>query len=156
MRIATYLFAILFATLALTSTIVLAEEKVYRWVDENGVVHFDSRPNSKAGAELVKLRKNPVPAAPVPEQPSPYAKDDEPSYAQQLRDERVKARKESAQKRSEIEPKCAWHKQRIAQLEPTPKVLIHKEDGSVERMDDADRIERLRESRDFVLKNCRH
>lgn len=155
MRITTKLIAIAFATIALSSAIVMAEEEVYRWVDENGVVHFGNRPDSNVDAEIVKLKKSPAHTATAPEPPSETMEEQEPSYAQQLRDERALRKKEAAEKRKVVEAECDYHRQRLAKLEPTTRVIIHKEDGSVERMDDNERVKKVRESKDFISKNCK-
>jgi hypothetical protein len=154
MRIATILIAVVFATIALTSTIVLAEEKVYRWVDENGIVHFGDQPDSNADAEVVKLEKSPPSSATAPEPPSDSVANQEPSYAQQQRDERAIRKKEAAEKRKETSAKCEYHLQMISKLEPMTRVIIEEEDGSVVRMDDNDRLEELGKSKDFISENC--
>ena len=155
MRIATNLFAIVLVTIALLSTNVVAEEKVYRWVDENGVVHFGSRPDSSADAEIVKLKKSPVYTETAPVAPSESPGEQEPSYAQQQRDERAQKRKEAAEQAKVIEAECDYHRQRLAKLEPMTRVIIQHEDGSVERMDDNERVEKIRESKDFLSGNCK-
>ena len=156
MRIAKYLTTTLIATLVLSTSLVQAEEKVYRWVDENGVVHFGSRPEANTGAELIKLQKTPQQTSTEAGVDPAFPVDTGPSYAQKLRDERAKKREETTRKRAEVEQECNRHKDLIAKLEPKPRVIIQKEDGTVERMDDNDRLERVRESKDFIARNCRN
>ena len=78
----------------------------------------------------------------------------QPSYAQQLRDERAENRRISADKQREIIDLCERHRQVEATLEPMPRVIVQNEDGSVERMDDNVRLEKLAVSKAFIAENC--
>jgi hypothetical protein len=151
MRITTYLIAILLATLVGSANIIAAEEQVYRWVDENGVVHFGDRPNAEADAEVVKISKSPEYITPPQSADSSAA---EPTYAQQLRDERAQKYQEGVKLGEELVIKCDYHSKMVAQLEPMTRVMVTQEDGSVTRMDDNDRLENLQVSKDFIAENC--
>ncbi len=61
MRLCLCLFLLLWCALG------LASDKAYRWVDDNGVVHYSDRP--REGAEEIRLRQ-PAGYAPVP-RPAP-------------------------------------------------------------------------------------
>lgn len=155
MRVTTIFLTLLFATLTLSTTTVLAEEKIYRWVDENGVVHFGNRPEGHGNAETVELPPPPaVEPQAAPEPTSPYDANPEPSYAQILREERAKSREEAAEKRKETEVMCQKHRERVAKLEPFTRVIYEQEDGTAIRMDDNDRLELLAESKAFIAENC--
>ncbi|MCB1626723.1 MAG: DUF4124 domain-containing protein [Xanthomonadales bacterium] len=50
----------------------LAADKVYKWTDENGVVHYDAKPPEQAEAQTVDIRRAPPPPpATVPDQSPP-------------------------------------------------------------------------------------
>lgn len=153
MRNAIVFITIVLLVLGISSNMVLAKEDIYRWVDKDGVVHFGTRADAAADAELVKILKPPQHSTPEAEQPSDPA-GASPSYAQQLRDERTEKRKETAERRAELDKECAWHRQVLADLEPRPRVIVEQEDGSVVRMDDNERLERIKNSKDFIAKNC--
>jgi hypothetical protein len=150
MRITTYLMAILFAILAGSATVIAAEENIYRWVDENGVVHFGDRSNAKTDAEVVKINKSPAYTAPS----QPAESTDEPNYAQKQREARAKNQQQNAKTRKELAAECDYHRNQVAQLEPMPRVITIQEDGSALRMDDNVRLEKLKASKDFIAKNC--
>jgi hypothetical protein len=155
MRISTFFIAFLIAILALSTTQTVAEEQVYRWVDKDGVVHFEPRPEGHADAEVVELMKAPdYDSQSNPEPSSPYVTDPQPSYAQKQRAERERGRKEAAEKQKEMDVLCKNNRDRVATLEPSTRVIIRLEDGSVTRMDDNDRLEKLDESKAFVAENC--
>jgi hypothetical protein len=155
MRIPTFLLSILIGTLALSTTQTMAEEQVYRWVDKDGVVHFGDRPGGHVDAEVVELEAAPADELQSDSQPSsPYQHNSEPTYAQKLREERTESRKEAAEKKKEMDALCKTHRERVATLEPFTRVMFEQEDGSVTRMDDNDRLEKLNESKAFVAENC--
>ena len=53
-----------------------------------------------------------------------------------------------------MEVLCKNNRERVATLEPVTRVLYEQEDGSVVRMDDNDRLEKLAESKAFIAENC--
>lgn len=155
MRVPTFFMTVLIAILTLAPTQTVAEEEIYRWVDKDGVVHFGNRPEGHEDAEVVNIAPTPGDNPKADPVSSPvFDSDPEPTYAQKLRDERAQARKEAAQKQAVIDAQCETARERVATLEPFPRVIIEKEDGSVVRMDDNDRLEKLAESKAFVAENC--
>jgi hypothetical protein len=156
MRIATICVTALFATLALSSATALAGETVYRWVDKDGVVHFGNRPEGHADAEIVDVETKPAATSPEAstEQPSVDETIPQPTHAQKLRDERAQGRKAAAEEKREMEVLCKNNRERVATLEPVTRVMYEQEDGSVVRMDDNDRLEKLAESKAFLAENC--
>ncbi len=149
---ATISFSILFAIFVLAATDAGAKDEVYRWVDENGVVHFDQLPGENKEAVQVDSQSSvgdkqpPAPASPY--QPS------EPSLAQQQREERAAKRQEAAEMNAAIAKECEIAQQRVAALEPSPRVMVQNEDGSVSRLDDNKRLELLEEAKAYIIKHC--
>lgn len=158
MRISTILMVVITTVFLLMAPDAGAYGEVYRWVDENGKVHYGDNPPEKADAKTVEIEKPPtVDAEPLPE--SPYAVDEagknEPSYAEQQRTKREEKRKSATKAKAELEDACAQRREVIAQLEPSPRVMIRTEDGEVQRMDDGVRLKSLTEAKDFLAKNCK-
>ena len=155
MRISTFFLAVLITTLALSTTQTVAEEQIYRWVDKDGVVHFEPRPDGNADAEVVELKRAPdYDSQSNPEPSSPYATDPQASYAQKQREQRIQNRDEAAEKQKEMDILCENNRDRVATLEPVTRVMYKQEDGTVIRMDDNDRLEKLGESKAFLAENC--
>jgi hypothetical protein len=158
MRIAIIFMAILVTALGFSAPDAVAKDEVYRWVDEDGVVHYSNLPGEQDNAEPVTIRKSrglsnqpaSTPAAADPTQ----LEEPQPSYAQQQRDERARIRKEAALRSQEIAAGCAQRRQLVAQLEPSTRVMITLEDGSVIRMDDNERLETLAEAKDYIAEKC--
>jgi len=153
-----HLTILIFVACIFSSGITVAKNEVYRWVDENGVVHFGDRPDGNSDAEAVKIDENSSHnITPVTNPPSATANEQlepEPSYAQQQRDEREKKRKENAEKKAAMTAMCESQHQLVAALEPSTRVIVEQQDGSTSRMDDNDRLERLGAAKTFIAENC--
>lgn len=153
MRFSTIITGI-FITIALACvTVTTVAGEVYRWVDENGVVHFGDRAPEQGDAEKVAIQPSSgVHVAPDSEPAAPYA--EQKSAAQQRRDERAEVNQEN-QVRAEVTSEiCTQARNVVAQLEPSPRVNVTHEDGTVTRMDDNDRLEKLGEAQAFIEENC--
>ncbi|MGD9264679.1 MAG: DUF4124 domain-containing protein [Lysobacterales bacterium] len=158
MRIKKLSMQFIAAALAILVSGGLAASEVYRWVDEDGVVHFGDRAEGIPNAEVVDVpskpsRRTDAPPPTTPADPQAEA-ENEPSYAQQRRDARAEARRKAAEERQQIEASCAVARERVAALEPSTKVLVEDEGGNVVRMDDDKRLELLAEAKAYVAKNC--
>ena len=152
-------FSIIIATVFISITIglvphTMAAEEVYRWVDENGVVHFGDRAPDQGNAEKVSVKPSSgaesSPASPNAEQ----TVDPQPSYAQQLRDARAEKRAETEENEKMIAEACKQRRTLVSQLEPSTRVMVRLEDGTVTRMDDNIRLETLNEAKTYIANNC--
>lgn len=158
MRIAKMILALLIVTFAILATDSVAENEIYRWVDENGVVHFGDQPPANTAAGKVSVQTSKISTAPSSsaatlEEPSPLF-EPEPSAAQKIRDERAERRAEIAENKRITEETCAQRKAVVSQLEPSTRVLVRLEDGTVTRMDDDVRLETLNEAKSYIAQNC--
>jgi hypothetical protein len=158
MRIAAIWMVLVLGTGPYVVDNALAGGEVYRWVDENGVVHFGDQPDAAANAEVIEIKKSPTgpgqaPAAATAEAGS-NADDAKSSYAQTLREERAAKRKEAAAQQKTIDDNCRRSREVVSQLEPSPRVNVTHEDGSVTRMDDNERLRVLNEAKAYISENC--
>ena len=155
MRIATIFIPVLTTALLLSASETTAQEEIYRWVDKDGVVHFGNQPGQQADAELVEIQTPPVNnSQPYSEPESADTGDPQPSYAQQQRDERANQQRVAAERKEIVDRLCEDTRDVVARLEPMPRVMVTKEDGTTIRMDDNDRLEKLGEAKQFIADNC--
>jgi len=154
MRIATILMAIFISILVLSATDAIAEDQIYRWVDENGVVHFGDRPGGQAGVEKIDIPESQINSTQPTSVAAATDTSQPPSRAQQQRDERAEKRKETAEKKQAIAAGCEQRRQLVAQLEPSTRVMVRLEDGTVTRLDDNKRLETLGEAKAYIAENC--
>jgi len=158
MRFTTFFMIIFIGTLTTWAPQSSAQQEVYRWVDENGVVHFGDRPPEQNDAERISIPQSHVTSTQPSADPAAVdptdVQDPQPSYAQQLRDERAEARREREAKAKETAEGCTKARAVISQLEPSPRVIVRNEDGSVSRMDDDYRLETIGKAKAFVTEHC--
>ena len=158
MRIATNIMAVLFATLLFLAMDVMADNEIYRWVDENGVVHFGEQPPQKGDAQSVSIPQsagidaNPSPDA-IPANPEDPL-EPQPSVAQQRRDARAEIRAETEENERIVAEACAQRRTLVSQLEPSTRVMVRMEDGTVTRLDDNVRLETLDEAKTYIANKC--
>ncbi len=149
------LLTILLATFVLVATDAVANKSIiYRWVDEQGLVHYGDRPGDSSDIEIVQIRSGKTySTAPV------FDSDEEPIYPAQAEQatpqSKGKAKRQSAaERKAEMAAACKQRREAIARIEPVTKVLVEGEDGEVYRMDDNDRLKLLAESKAFIADNC--
>ena len=158
MRIATNIIAVLFSSLLFLAMDAMADNEIYRWVDENGVIHFGEQPPEKGNAQSVSIPQS----AGIDAQPSADANpanpedplEPQPSVAQQLRDARAEKRAEAEENERIVAEACAQRRTLVSQLEPSTRVMVKMEDGTVTRLDDNVRLETLDEAKTYIANNC--
>ena len=155
MRITTLYVAVLTATLVLAATDAMGSDNVYRWVDEDGNVHFGDNPPERANAEKINVQTTPSNAG-QPAVDTTSANDPpQPSYAQRQREERALKRRENAEKQQSIAEGCEQRLEYKAQLEPSTRVMVRNEDGQVYRLGDNERLEELAKLNAYISENCK-
>lgn len=159
--------------LVLTGSLIsvnLAAENIYRWTDENGVVHFGDRPPEGQQAQAIPIPDAPPSEAadndmapeqsdaPVPgEESNDASVEEEPvplTAAQARRAKMAKDREERQIAQAEIDTMCQKHRKRVEQMEPYRRVFYTNEQGESVRMDDDLRIQLVEESKAYIAENC--
>ena len=118
--------------------------QVYKWVDAQGVTHFDAQPPQGQPATTIV-----TPASSVSKPPAPT-----PSGAigdQQAIDKSVK--KQVARQQAELKVFCEQARTNLAQLQNNPRIREEVE-GELRRLDDAQRQERIGETQKQIAQNC--
>lgn len=142
----TIISAVMIATLlALGSTV--AAERVYKWTDENGVVHFSASPPPDQQAERITVRSAPPTPVEAPEQSAGetpegdlFSEAEQPDNSGIEEDNRRK--------------QCQKGRNMIAQIEPRPRVFSVDKDGNRTYLADEERIALLQQARDLVAEHC--
>ncbi len=146
---------ILMVTLVVSTTDARAGDNIYRWVDEQGNVHFGDKPPEKARAEVVDIQPSPTISSRPAAEPTSTSAIEQPSRAQQQRDERATLRQENAERQEAVEAGCAQRHELVSQLEPSTRVMVKNiETGEVTRMDDNERLKVLGEAKAYLAENC--
>ncbi len=144
----------------------VAATDVYTWTDQDGIVHYSDTPLS--GGESLKIKiggtyrsgttdANPsseATAASAAGSSQTGAGESPQSAAQQRREQMAEDRQERRKAKAETEQLCAKHWQRLTQMEPARRVFFTNEKGESVRMDDDQRMELIKEDKEYIAKNC--
>lgn len=117
---------------------------IYKWVDAQGVTHFDAQPPSGQHPTVIVT---PSPSATKPATPTNSGAVGD----QQAIDKDVK--KQVATQQAELKVFCEQARTNLAQLQNNPR-LREEVDGELRRLDEADRLERIGETQKQIAENC--
>ncbi len=126
-----------------------AQNKVYKWTDENGVVHFSKTPPPEGQAEQVRLRRAPPAAAEAAAQAEASAgSEDQELFAESDQPDN------SGIERENRERACQKGRNMIEQIEPRPRVFRVDAEGNRTYLSDEERLDLLEEARQLIADNC--
>lgn len=136
---------VLLLALSMAAGLSAQAAQIYKWVDAQGVTHFDSTPPAGQQSAPVDMQRPPlsgsVAAPPMPE----------PDARQQAIDNRVKQEVSDAEaKRNAI---CEVMRTNLAQLKNNPRVRVPAE-GGFKRMNEEERRARIAESQKAITDYC--
>ena len=138
---------------ALAVTGITAEaQKMYKWTDENGVVHFSATPPPGQEVESTEMPPGAEKLGQDPSALSPAS--DMPNQAQLRRDEIAEKRDLARAEAEAREAQCAAKRAEVARLEPHRRVFYTNEKGETVRMDDQVRVDRVAAAKQFIQENC--
>ena len=139
----------------------LAAEKIYKWVDEKGQIHYASQKPAGQEVETVKLKKVPK-AAPkaVPEAAS-EAEDESSDAANPEVDSEAEAAAKAAAKAKLAEAdkinnkkQCELARKNYAALNATVRVLRTNDKGESVRMTDDERVNAMQAAQQAIKQYC--
>ncbi len=161
-RLLVTLFIVLLSA-AITMPHASADKAVYRWVDDDGIVHFGNHAPEGVQATEVALKpgtdepgRPQENADPSPEPDTTAGAEEEAplSVAEQRRQARAERRQKYNEDRQKMESQCKTMRTQKDFVEPNPRVLVQGEDGNPRRLEDSEREEMLDEANAFLAKNC--
>ena len=118
--------------------------QIYKWVDAQGVTHFDAQPPPGQPSTTVHT-PSPAPAKPATTPGSGVLGD------QKAIDDKVK--KQVAEQQAQLKAFCEQARTNLAQLQNNPR-LREEVEGQLRRLDDAQRQERIIEAQKQIAQNC--
>ncbi len=144
------------ATIAICACVMvsipaLAQQQVYKWVDENGTVHYSSQP--RENAEIFQTRSTRV-SADERTQRSREALAQSVDDVLARRQEQRGANAESRQQQEQAERNCQVAREAVQTIESRTRVAVQQEDGTLKYLDDDERLAQLEKSRQAVDEWC--
>jgi len=118
--------------------------QIYKWVDAQGVTHFDAQPPPGQPSTTLQTPSSrpPKPAA----MPGSGVLGDQKAI-----DDKVK--KQVADQQAQLKQFCEQARTNLAQLHNNPR-LREEVEGQLRRLDDAQRQERIVEAQKQISENC--
>ncbi|MBT8050096.1 MAG: DUF4124 domain-containing protein [Gammaproteobacteria bacterium] len=156
-------YAVAMLALAMTASLQAQATEVYKWTDENGVVHFSDMKPADTDSQNLEVDdrtgfSKAVEAAPrmntAQATEEAAVEEQELTAAQQRRNEIAQARDAVRLERLEKQQWCDKHRKRLIEMEPARRVYTYDEDGEQVRMDDDTRVALIEESRNYLAENC--
>ena len=153
------MFKIISVVLVLFSS-QLAAQKVYKWVDEKGQIHYSSKKPVDQEAETVKIKKGPkAPVKPVAGDGDKDEKKADAIAATEISEADSKARAAAAADLAKADKvnnkkRCDLAKQNAAALNATVRVTRTNAAGETVRMSDDERISALQRAQQAIKESC--
>jgi hypothetical protein len=159
------------AVLALAGLMALPAAAQWKWRDATGNVQYSDRPPPQGVLDkdvLSRPRSGPVAAnKPAPAAPSPSAAASTSPLAGKMRDPELEARRQKTEKEDEARKKQAEEKQAAARAETCQRTRAHlkavedgmrlaqmNSKGEYEVLDDKQRAEEAKRTRDMISRDC--
>ena len=118
--------------------------QIYKWVDAQGVTHFDAQPPQGQQATTVVTPSSSV------SQPATVPGNNAIGNQQEI-DNRVK--KQVAEQQAQLKAFCVQARTNLAQLQNNPR-LREDVEGEMRRLTDQQRQERISETQKQIAQNC--
>ena len=136
---------IIAATLALAVGSAAAQAaQIYKWVDAQGVTHFDAQPPAGQPAQEIETQK---PVAPPPPSPS------QSNGAEEQQATDAKIRRQVAAQDAKRKEACERQRTNLAQLQNNPRVR-EEVNGEFRRFTEEERQARIVEVKQYLDDNC--
>ncbi len=118
--------------------------QIYKWVDAQGVTHFDAQPPPGQPSTTLQTPSSPPPKPAA--MPGSGVLGDQKTI-----DDTVK--KQVADQQAQLKQFCEQARTNLAQLRNNPR-LREEVEGQLRRLDDAQRQERIVEAQKQISENC--
>ena len=139
--------------LVLSSIALSVSAEIYKWVDDEGNIHYGEKPpstNTKEEVETIKIRDN------VDTQRAAETLKKKSKSLNDLNDERKQEKTDALNDKKELaknKMRCEQAKKQLANYQH-PKVNVKESDGTYRALGEEERQAGLKKSEDFVKKSC--
>ncbi len=142
------------ALAALLAAATAAHAQVYRWVDEQGKVHYGERPPSGAKASPVQDKLAAPPGEPAPKAAPDASQQERDFQRRRMEREQKEAREQQAAEKAKQQ--CERERTRLAQLRNVRRIQSGvDEKGNLRYMSDAERADAIASQEGAVARACR-
>lgn len=135
------LYCFLMLTILTCSGVAYSAEKIYRWVDDEGVTHFTAHPPKNRDSDLVRVQTGHS----DPTKASETASEDQPANTEQANTPTQQSRKD--------ETRCSIARENLKVLQTSARVQV-QEDDEVRYLDEEEQRERAEQARQIIAESC--
>jgi hypothetical protein len=146
------IFAALAVSLSLAAGSIFAD--TYRWTDDNGQVIYSQIPPND-GRPFTRIGAPPPPADAEGSKARLDALRQSQADSREDRELAEEEQQKTAQQQAQIEENCATARRNLQSLQLGGRQLTRMPDGSVKRLEPAEREAKLQEARQYIEKHCR-
>jgi hypothetical protein len=139
-----------FAVLMMLSASVLAGQ-IYKWVDAQGVTHFDAQPPAGQSSTTIDTKTAPAPTTNTPTTPKTLTS---PSNEEKQKAANAKVSQEVQENQQRTDEYCDQARTNLAQLTTNPRVR-QDVDGDVRRLTEEERQAKIAETTTAINDNCK-
>ena len=133
---------------------VAAHAQVYRWVDEQGKVHYGERPPAGAKANAIEDRLATPPGAPAQKGASDAAQQERDFQRRRMEREQQEARDQKAAEK--VRQQCERERSRLAQLRNVRRIAVGvDEKGNQRYMSEEERTNAIASQEAAIAQTCR-
>ncbi len=132
----------------------IGQSEIYKWIDENGNVHFDDRPGG-GNKEEIKIKTTVPSSSPNTELQKNMEQEKQllEIYGEErLENKLIKA--EQREEKMELKKKCAQAKDYKRTLDESYGLYFLDEEGERVNLSAEEKDAELREIKEFIKKNC--
>lgn len=131
--------------------------KVYKWVDENGKVHYSDKPFNKGEKELdIKSKVSPEQSAQArakaQERIEKLKRQVQSTIAEQNAQQESSAK--SAQEKRKLKQNCTVAQKQLALLKQQVRIVETDEKGEVKYLTDEERQKQIKELKGLISQHC--
>ncbi len=123
-------------------------ERIYRWVDSQGVTHFSAQPPQGQQADTLRLAVQPPPL-----QSTASKQGTEPAGEREQREIERKVKGEIAAQQAQHRQYCTTLRTQLVQLQNNPRVRV-EEGGQLRRLGEEERQARIADTSKKLAADC--
>ena len=133
---------------------MIGQSEIYRWVDENGMVHFDDRPGS-GNKEKIEIKTTDTSSSPDTELQDRVEQEKKllEIYEEERQEKKLK-KAEKQEEKKKLKKKCAEAKDYKRTLDESSGLYFLDEKGERVHVSAEEKDAEVRELKKFIKKNC--
>ncbi len=135
------LYCFLMLTMLTCSGVAYSAEKIYRWVDDEGVTHFTAHPPKNRESDLVRVQTGHS----DPVKTSTTASEDQPANADQAGPATQQSRRNDT--------RCSSARENLKILQTSARVQVQEND-ELRYLNEEEQRERAEKARQIIAESC--